>query len=139
MLVSTLDRTQPAGEIKRGSARGFGIVFTVVFVIVALWPVVFGSGGIRWWAMAIAGTFLGISLIRPSLLEPLNRLWFLFGILLSKIINPLVMTLIFVLTVIPTGIIMRLLGKRPLQLKAGSAQTTWHQTGDKEHTFDNQF
>jgi hypothetical protein len=52
----------------------------------------------------------------PKLLRPLNRVWFLFGLVLNKVFNPLVMGLLFFLTVTPLGLLMRSLGKRPLDL-----------------------
>jgi hypothetical protein len=60
------------------------------------------------------------------MLAPLNRLWFRFGLLLGKIVTPIVMLLVFVLTVVPTGIVMRLLGKDPLRRKFDkSASSYW--------------
>ena len=65
-------------EIKGSSDRGFGLVFTTVFTIIGLWPMIFGDGRVRVWALAVAVGFLAASLVRPGLLAPLNRLWFKF-------------------------------------------------------------
>ncbi|NNC98982.1 MAG: hypothetical protein HKN85_02250 [Gammaproteobacteria bacterium] len=137
--MSSLDRHTTPEAIKLGSAKGFGLVFAAVFAIVAFWPLIFGANPPRWWALVIAMGFAAISFLRPSLLNPLNKLWFKFGILLSKIVNPVIMGLIFVLTVIPTGIVMRLLGKRPLQLDEPPERSMWKSTKDKKTSFDNQF
>jgi hypothetical protein len=40
----TFDRRE---EIKGSSDRAFGLVFTVVFALVAVWPWIFGTGGVR--------------------------------------------------------------------------------------------
>ena len=106
---------QAREAIKTSSDRSFGIVFTVVFGIVGAAPLV-GGGPIRWWAVAVAGVFLALSFIRPRTLAPLNRLWTRFGLLLHHIVNPIVMGFLFFLVVTPIGLLMRALGKRPLNI-----------------------
>ena len=112
-------------EVAAGSERGFGLVFFVFFVIVGVWPLLSG-GAPRPWSLGMAVAFLLVALIRPGLLSPLNRLWFLFGLLLHKIVTPIVMGLIFFLTVTPTGLIMRLMGKDLLHRRLDpKAKTYW--------------
>ncbi len=98
---------------KAGSERSFGIVFAVVFAIVGLWPLLDG-GAARVWALIVAAVFLAAGLLTPSLLRPLNRLWFLFGMALHKVMSPLVMGFLFYLTITPIALIMRAIGKDPL-------------------------
>ena len=106
------------GEPIRGSSdRAFGYVFAAVFAIVAAWPVVFGEGGLRWWAVAVAGVFLVLALMLPRVLAPLNRLWLRFGLLLHRVVNPLVMGLLFFLVLTPMGLIARACGKDFLRLR----------------------
>lgn len=130
-------------QIEVGSERGFGIVFGVVFAIVAVWPLVFGGGGIRFWALAIAAVFGVVAFVRPGLLRPLNRMWFKFGILLGKIVAPLVMMLVFFVAVTPTALIARLLGKDSLRLRPShkEAQSAWIERPEQEQTIrmKNQF
>jgi hypothetical protein len=102
-------------EIKVGSERSFGIVFAVVFAIIGAFPLWNGEP-LRVWALIIAGAFLLVALIAPRLLKPLNILWFRFGMLLSRVVNPVVMGFLFFLTVTPIALLMRLFGKRPLHL-----------------------
>ena len=90
-------------QVEIGSNRSFGIVFCVVFTIVGLWPLMSG-GGLRIWSLAIAGVFLVIAMVMPTWLTPLNKLWFRFGLLLAKVINPLVMLLIYVIAIVPIAI-----------------------------------
>jgi hypothetical protein len=112
-------------DVRVGSERAFGIVFAVVFAIVALWPLI-GGHGIRYWALAIAAAFLAAALIRPAILRPLNLLWFKVGLLLHHVVNPLVMGLIFLLGVVPTALIMRARGRDSMRLDAAKAAgTTW--------------
>lgn len=112
-------------EIKGSTDRAFGIVFVVVFLIIGLWPVMWGNAP-RVWSLSIAGVLLLLALIRPSILAPLNRLWMKFGLLLHKITNPLIMGLVFFLAVLPTGLIMRMLGKDILRCKLDpDAKSYW--------------
>ena len=111
-------------EIKGSSDRSFGLVFTVVFALVGLWPVFFGNAA-RPWALGIAAVFLIVALARPALLAPLNTLWLKFGLLLSRVVNPIVIGLLFYSTVTPIGLVMRLLGKDPLRLRFEPAATSY--------------
>ena len=99
-----------------GSERNFAIVFCVVFLPIGLWPV-FSGNGPRLWALVVALFFLAAGFLAPSLLRPLNLAWFKFGLLLGKVISPIVIAIIFFVAVTPTGVIMRLLRKDILNLK----------------------
>jgi len=129
-------------EIKGSSDRGFGIVFVVVFLLIGLWPLT-GENGPRIWSLSVAGLLLLIILIRPGLLAPLNRLWMKFGLLLHKIVNPIIMGLIFFLTVLPTGLVMRALGKDLLNQRLDKdAKSYWidrKPPGPDPDTMINQF
>jgi len=126
-------------KIKMGSERGFGLVFFCFFLIVATLPLLSGESP-RLWALAIAFIFVALALARPAVLAPLNKIWFKFGLLLGKIISPVVMSLVFFLTVLPTGIIMRLLGKDLLNRKIDrSATTYWVKREDPVGSMRNQF
>jgi len=112
-------------EVRSSSDRSFGIVFAVVFAIVALWPVA-GGGAVRIWAAAVAAVFLVVALAWPAGLAPLNRLWTAFGLVLHKITNPIFMGLVFFGAVVPTALIMRALGKDPLRLRFDrGAESYW--------------
>lgn len=102
-----------ADQVKMGSERGFGLVFAAVFAIVGLWPL-FSGGPIRWWAMAVAAVFLVLAFVLPAILRPLNVVWFRFGMVLSRIMTPVVMGVLFVVTFVPMGVIMRTIGGKDL-------------------------
>lgn len=135
----TLTRNE---EVKGSSDCAFGVVFTVVFLIIGLWPLM-SSAGPRTWALVVAGLTLTAALAYPSVLAPLNRLWTRFGLLLHKVVNPLIMGLIFFVTVTPTALIMKMLGKDPLNRKIDrNAKTYWidrSPPGPSPETMKNQF
>ena len=101
---------QEYSSVEVGSARSFGIVFSVVFALVGVFPLL-GGGSVRTWSLAIAVGFLVVAFVAPRVLRPLNSLWFKFGMLLGRVINPLVMLIIYVLTIIPIGLLLRAFGK----------------------------
>ena len=99
-----------------GSDRSFGLVMAAAFAVVGslnAWH----SGRVWPWTGGLAALFLVAGLIRPSLLHPLNLVWLRFGLLLHRVVNPIVMALVFYGTVLPTGLVMRMLGKDLLRLK----------------------
>ena len=116
--------TQEFTIVEMGSERNFGLVIGGVFAIIALWPMVAG-GSVRLWSLAVAAGFLGFAVLYPLALRPLNILWFKFGLLLGKIVTPFIMAILFVTTVVPTGLIMRALGKDGLRLKRQTSGSHW--------------
>ena len=112
-------------EVKVGSERSFGVVFAIVFSIIGTWPLLSG-GELRIWSQLVAAAFLGLGFITPGVLRPLNILWFKFGMLLGRIIAPIVISLLYFITVTPTGLIMRILRKDILRLKLDrNAKSYW--------------
>ena len=103
-------------EIKVSSNRSFGMVFTFVFLVVGIWQIL-EEKPLGWYFFASAILFFIVAITFPSLLGPLNRAWFKFGLLLGQIVNPVILGLVFFLVVTPIGISRRLLGKDSLHLK----------------------
>jgi hypothetical protein len=127
----------------RGSSdRSFGGVFTAFFAVVGLWPLRFHQHA-RIWPLVLAGALLVTTVLRPAWLRPLNQLWMKFGLLLSRLISPIVATALFLLVFAPMGFLSRLLGKDPLRLKFDAgAQTYWIQRrppGPPPESMSNQF
>jgi len=110
------ERTEYVEDLQGSSDRVFGLVFSVFWSVVALAPLM-KSGPIRVWAGVLAAAFLVTSLIMPTLLGPLNQLWQRFGRLLRRVTNPIVMAILFFSTVVPFGLIRRLLNRDVLRLK----------------------
>lgn len=119
-------------EIKMGSERSFGLVFATVFLIVALVPLIL-DGNVRIWALAVAGVLALIAFAAPDLLLPLNRLWFRLGLVLNRIVSPIVMGIIFFLAVTPTGIIRRVWNGDALQQRLDPDAETYWISVDPEH------
>ena len=125
-------------DVKIGSNKSFGIVFFVVFLLIGLYPLI-NADGIRVWSIIISLVFLILGLTNSKILNPLNKLWFKFGILLGKIISPLVMGIIFFLVVTPIGILMKLLKKDLLNLKFNKKETYWIEKNEPKSKMKNQF
>ena len=125
-------------DIKISSNRSFGIVFFVVFLIIAIYPLSHG-GDIRIWSTIISFIFLVLGLLNSSILTPLNKIWFKFGIFLGKIISPLIMGIIFFLVVTPIGLIMRIFGKDVLNLKYNKNKSYWIEKNGPKSKMKNQF
>ena len=125
-------------DIKISSNRSFGIVFFVVFILVALYPLIY-SGEIRIWSIVLSLIFLTLGLLNSKILTPLNKIWFKFGIILGKIISPIIMGVIFFLVVTPIGLLMRLLGKDLLNLKYNNHKSYWIEKSGPKSKMKNQF
>jgi Saxitoxin biosynthesis operon protein SxtJ len=103
-------------EITPSSDRSFGLVIAIFFLIVGFWPLVHAEP-VRWWALGAAAVFAVLALLWTAALAPLNKLWTKLGLLLYRIVSPIVLGLLFYLTVTPIALLMRLLRKDPLRLR----------------------
>ena len=109
---------------KINSDKSFGLVFVVVFLIIALWPLLNGNE-IRIWSICISLIFLFLTIIKSTILTPLNKIWNKFGLLLGTIISPLIMAAVFFLVVTPTAYIMRLRRKDLLNKLYSNKPSYW--------------
>ena len=125
-------------DFKISSNRSFGIVFFVVFLLIAVFPLA-NSEDLRIWSLIISLIFLILGLLKSNILTPLNRIWFKFGIFLGKIVSPLVMGVIFFFVVTPIGLIMRVLGKDLLNLKYNLNKSYWIEKSGPKSKMKNQF
>jgi hypothetical protein len=124
-------------SIKRKDNITFGILFFILFLIIGLYPLK-SEGLIRIWSVVLSLVFLIITIIRPNLFTFINKLWIQFGILLGKIISPVVMGLVFFFVVTPIGILVRIFKKDVMGLKRG-ANTYWINREDKVQSMKKQF
>ena len=125
-------------KVNLPSYKNFGIVFFIVFLLVALYPLI-NYQEIRTWSILVSIIFLFLGLINSVILTPLNKLWFIFGIFLGKIVSPFIMGIIFFLVVTPIGLLMRLFGKDILNLKYNKNNTYWIEKKGPKSLMKNQF
>ncbi len=124
-------------NIKRKDNITFGILFFILFLIIGLYPLK-SEGLIRIWSVVLSLVFLIITIIRPNLFTFINKLWIQFGILLGKIISPIVMGLVFFFVVTPIGILVRIFKKDIMGLKRGT-NTYWINRENKLQSMKKQF
>jgi hypothetical protein len=129
-------------DIKPSSDRSFGLIVATFFLIITFWPLIHAEP-IRWWALGVASVFAALALLWTAALAPLNRLWTKLGLLLYRIVNPVVMVFLLYVTVTPIALFMRMLGKDPLRLRRDpDAASYWiHRTppGPTPESMKNQF
>jgi hypothetical protein len=130
--------------VKPPSEKSFGITFAVVFGLIAAW--LFWRKHVPIYSVLAAAAaifFLAAGFLTPQLLRPINLVWLKFGLLLHKIVNPIVMGLLFYVVFTPMGFIIRLAGKDLLSLKRDSdAKSYWSQrqiSTEVETSMKNQF
>tara|TARA_B110000259_G_scaffold111149_1_gene126957 strand:+ start:525 stop:899 length:375 start_codon:yes stop_codon:yes gene_type:complete len=124
--------------MKKSSEKSFGIVFSVVFLIVSLWPVL-DSNQIRLPWLIVSAILLLLSFLKPVLLKPFNLLWMKIGALLGKIVPPIVMLVIFFVIVTPIGIVLKIFKKDLLGLNFSDHKSYWQKRKTNITTMDKQF
>ena len=124
---------------EQSSEKSFGVVFSIVFLIVALYPLI-NSESLRIWALVVSIIFFLLAFLAPKILVLPNKLWFKFGLLIGSIVAPIVMAFVYFVTVLPTGLIMRLLGKDLLKQKLDkNAKSYWVKRSEPMGSMKNQF
>ena len=113
------------------------MLFFIFFLIVGLYPLI-SNKPIRIWSVAVSLVFLTVTIIKPNLFTFLNKLWIKFGILLGKIISPIVMGLVFFFVVTPIGVFVKVLKKDVMGLKRGKS-SYWITRDDKIQSMKKQF
>tara|TARA_B100001989_G_C24302621_1_gene346528 strand:- start:35 stop:415 length:381 start_codon:yes stop_codon:yes gene_type:complete len=101
---------------KKENNKSFGILFFIIFLLIALWPLI-NSQSIRLWALGIASIFLVLGIINSKILTPVKKSWIKFGEILGLIIAPMVMALVYFIFLTPISLILRLFGKDLLGIK----------------------
>jgi predicted membrane metal-binding protein len=136
----THPQDDPAGD--GGSNRNFGYLMGAAFAVIGLWPL-WRHHDVRWWAIGLGLAFGIVALAMPSGLAPLQRIWMRFGVLLGKIVSPVVMGVLLYLVVTPVGLLQRLFGRDQLRLaRDRNAKTYWQfrePPGPSADSMTNQF
>ena len=109
---------------KIASNRSFGLLFFIVFLLIAFWPLLSGET-IRIWSLIIGLVFLVLGAINSKILNPLKILWIRLGEKLGRVIAPIIMALVYFIVLTPIGLLMRILGKDLLNLKYSKEKSYW--------------
>ena len=104
-------------KIKMSSNRNFGLVFFIVFLLIAFWPFQANLDQIKIWPLCLSLIFLVLGLLNSKLLTPLNKIWTRFGVILGIIVSPIIMSFIFFLVLTPIGLFIKILGRDLLNKK----------------------
>ena len=118
--------------------KSFGILFFIVFLLIAIWPVL-ESESIRVWSLAISIIFLVLGIINSKILSPLKKGWIKLGEILGKVVAPVVMGFIYFVVITPIGVLMRLFGKDLLNIKFNKNKSYWIKKDDPKSDMKNQF
>jgi hypothetical protein len=100
---------------KMGSERSFGFVVGGILLVIALWPLHAGHAP-HWWALVPALPLVALAALQPSLLAPLNKRWFKLGLLIGRVVSPIVLGIVYFLWITPFALVMRVMGKKLLAL-----------------------
>ena len=125
-------------EIKISSNKSFGIVFSIFFLLISVY-LLLNNDPIYYWSLFVSFIFLVLGLMNSKILSPLNLLWFKFGILIGKIVSPVVMSIIFFLVVTPISILLKIFGKDVLNLKFNNNKSYWIEKNGPKSNMKKQF
>ena len=120
------------------SNKNFGIVFFIVFLLIAVWPLIDGQS-LRVWSLIVSLIFLVLGLLNSKLLNPLNLAWVKFGKILGKVVAPIVLGVIYFIIITPIGLFLRLIGKDLLQTKFSKNNSYWIKREKNIGTMKRQF
>ena len=127
-------------KLKKSTNKNFGIVFFIVFLIVAFYPLL-NNQSIRIWSLIVSCLFLFLGLRNSILLTPLNALWFKFGVFLGKFVAPIVMGIVYFLVIFPTFVLLKIFKRNYLNIKKEKKMKTYWLdiVNEKESTMKDQF
>ena len=123
----------------KSSNRSFGVLFFVVFLAIAFWPML-NDGAPNYYLILLSLIFLILGLINSKILSPLNKGWIKFGEILGKIIAPIVMAIVYFLILTPISLLVRLFGKDLIGMKfSNNIKSYWIKRKKDLGTMDKQF
>lgn len=121
-----------------GSSRAFGITFGVIFLALGALAL-YHSKSSALFALPAGGAFMALAFLKPEALKPLNVLWFKFGLLLHKLINPIIMGILFFLVITPMALLCRIIRKDLLKIKPSTDKKSYWVERTEQSQFKNQF
>tara|TARA_B100002052_G_C15699736_1_gene514520 strand:+ start:469 stop:846 length:378 start_codon:yes stop_codon:yes gene_type:complete len=123
---------------KNENNKSFGILFFIVFFLIAIWPIL-SNEIIRIWALIISVVFFILGIINSKILTPFKKGWIKLGEILGRIVAPIVMGFIYFIIITPIGIFMRLIGKDLLNTKFNKNKSYWIKRAKNVETMKRQF
>ena len=123
---------------KKNSNKSFGVLFFIVFLLIALWPL-FKGDSLRIWSLLIAVIFLVLGLLNSKILNPFKRIWIKFGEILGKVIAPIVLSIVYFIVITPIGLLLRIFGKDLLGIKFLKKKSYWIKRDKDLGSMKNQF
>ena len=126
-------------DLKKPSEKSFGIVFSIVFLLYTIYQLLIYQK-FHFWSIALSILLLILAYFFSRILILPNKYWFKFGITLGSIVSPIIISIIYFVTVIPTGVVMRLLGKDLLKQNFNKkARSYWVERNEPIGSMKNQF
>lgn len=113
-------------DLDRGELRKFGLttgaIVAVLFGGLIPWIWNFRYPSWPWVVFAVLGA---LAIFAPMLLQPVHRIWMRIGLLISRVTTPLFMGIVFFLMIVPTGVVMRMVGRDTLRRNIDSSADTY--------------
>lgn len=112
-------------EIELPSNRKFGFFLSSVFLVLGGYLYTEDYSYVSYIVISLGLLLVSVTLLKSEFLLPLNKLWMGFGLLLGRIVNPIVLALIFFGIFTPIGVLMRVFRRDELRLKLGQEGSHW--------------
>ena len=138
-MKQTHEELRSHSEMQISSSSSFGWVFACFFLLVGIYPLLQSSKGVHIWALVVSIILILVTVVKPDLLSPLNRIWCKFGVLLQKVTNPILMGIMLYLIFTPIGLILRILGKDVLSIKLDKNATSYWKEAKKAESMKRMF
>lgn len=126
-------------EIKIGSEKNFGLVFSIFFALISFLPIYFGNE-VNFYTLILSSILLSFTLFFPKIFTLPNYYWFKFGILLGKLISPIILLILYIIAFLPFGIIFKIRGINLLDKNFDSGKKSyWRKRINQPENMENQF
>lgn len=108
--------------------------------IAAIWLLVAGMQNVLWMAVVSAAVVV-VSLVAPVALRPVHWLLLKFGHAVSKVLNPVLLGVVYFVIITPMGLAMRLFRYDPMRRARDAAAESYRKPSDQTETrrFDRPF
>ena len=106
------------------SEKNFGQIFFLLFFIIAIYPL-FKGGNLKVYLLILSIIILSFAYLLPQMLKIPNKIWLKFGVILSKFMTPLILAIMYLVTIVPIGVFFKFTNRDPLKLKKLPKSTYW--------------